>query len=360
MDRCVRCILPRNYDAVHFDRKGTCSLCRDHSDESVETERTILLEKQAELEDIVAQLRAEGEVPGRRYDCIVLLSGGLDSSYVAYLMVKEYGLRVLGLNVDNGYRTPLALENIESLVTRLGIAMITLKPNPTLYRRAFAHFFRDTGYFCTVCNGLGYIVAGSFAAREGKRRGIKPLLVGGWSRKYEYQPGLSVLSMQAFGERLRRDEGLYGELRSEPLVEPEVLDAFVATGDIRQLTSPSPNTPENRLRMMQLPVYLDWDYRKIVRTLATELGWRKQEGRHEAHFDCRLAPIQEYLKHRKFGFSQETIKNSVLVREGRMTREEALAREKGEQTAEPPVLTEVLGEWGMRREDVGWDSQWAE
>jgi hypothetical protein len=358
MERCTRCILPRSYRAVSFDPAGTCSLCREHAPETAAAERAALADKRAELEDIVEALREEGR--GRRYDCIVLLSGGLDSSYVAYVMAREYGLRLLGLNVDNGYRTPLALANMDSLVSRLGIGMVTLKPDPGLYRRVFAHFFRTTGYFCTVCNGLGYVLAGSFAHREARLRGTKPLMVGGWSRKYEYQPGLSVLSMKAFGDRLREDAGLYAAVAAEPLIEPGVLEAFVQAGDIRQLTSASAETPDDRLRMIQLPSCLDWDYRRIVRTLETELGWRRQQGRHEAHFDCRLAPVQEFLKHRRFGFSQETIKNSVLVREGRMTRAEALGREDREQKTEPAVLAEVLAEWDMERADVGWDAPWAE
>ncbi len=353
MERCTRCILPRTYAAVKFGDDGTCNLCAEYPGVH-EQERASLATRRAELDRVIAQVRSEGG----RYDCIVLMSGGLDSTYVAYLMRRQFGLRVLGLNIDNGYRTPLALENMEETARNLEIDLVTLKPQPVLYRKAFAHFFKTCGYFCTVCNAVGYIVVGSFAAREARLRGSKPLVVGGWSRKYEYQPGLSVLSMKAFGDKLREDPALYEEVRESPLVDPEVFDDFVSIGDIRQLASTSAGTEDARLRLVQLPTYLDWDYRRIVATLKEEVGWKKQEHGHEAHFDCWLAPIQEHLKHRRFGFSQETIKNSVLVREGRMSRDDALRKIELEQIEEPPVLRETLAQWDLTVDEIPWDTDW--
>ncbi len=356
MERCSLCILPRNYSAVEFGPGGVCSLCRDR-DAAARTEAAERERLRAELERIVAGLR---EGPGD-YQCIVPISGGLDSSYVAYVIRRRFGLRALGVNFDNGYRTPLALENIERLSRRLEMDVVTLGLHPGLWRRMFAHHFRQCGYFCKVCNAVGHILVGSFAAREARRRGIASVVFGGWSRKYEYQPGLSVLSMSAFGRVLGRDPGLFRELRGNPLVEPSVMDALLEADDVRRAAG---DNAEGRavdragFRLFHLPNAMDWNYSEIVPTLEKEVGWRRRERGHEAHFDCVLAPVQEYLKHRKFGFSQETIKNSVLIREGRMSREEALRRQDLEQTDEPAVLQQVLAEWGMGREDVPWDADW--
>ena len=358
MERCKRCILPRNYRAVKFDAEGVCNLCCTHSPATMARERVDLESRGRRLAAIVGSVRAEKG----RYDCIVPVSGGQDSTYVAWLMRRRFGLRVLGFNYDNGYRSPLALRNLEQIAGNLGIDIVIAKPRPDLMRRLFAHLFRQSGYFCTVCDAVGYLVLGSFVVQETRLRGSKPLVVLGWSKKYEYQPGLSVLSMRGFEEILRRDPDLHNELRGNPLLNPQVFDELTATGDVRQMTSPQPENgaPDAPgLRMIQLPEYLDWDYRIIRPIIEREVGWQKQTGRHDAHFDCLLAPIQEYLKNRKFGFSQETIKNSVLVREGRMTREEALKRIDMEQTEEPSIFPEILQQWGMKREDVAWDADWS-
>jgi len=353
VERCKACILPRSYAAVRFDAGGVCNLCAEFP-AARDQERAVLEGRKGELAEIVASVRGEA----RDYDCIVLLSGGLDSTYVAYVLRKEFKLKLLGLNVDNGYRTSLALENMERICSKLEMDMVTLKPSPGLYRDMFAHFLRTHGYFCTVCNAFGYMILGSFVAREARRRGVKPLVVGGWSRKYEYQPGLSVLSVKSFADALQEKPELCARARNCALVEPAVYDAFSAVADIRQIASASRDTAGFALRLIQLPSYMDWDYRRIVSTLENELGWKKREKGHQAHFDCSLAPVQEYLKHRKFGFSQETIKNSVLIREGRLTRQEALAKIGLEQTAEPPELAQTISQWGLDREQISWDAEW--
>lgn len=349
MPRCRSCVLPQTYSAVSFGEDGECNLCRDH-DVAVREERKTLKSRRAEL----AALVAEAKAAGGQYDCIVPVSGGRDSAYVAYLARQELGLRPLGVNFDNGYRSPQAVANLEIMSQKLGMDLVTLKPAPDIIKKVFAHFFKTCGYFCVACDALGYATIGSFVAREARRTGHAPLVVGGWSRKYEYQPGLSVLSMKFFGETLRRDEALAAELRASPLVEPAVLDHFTEVDDIRQVSRVS----GLGAKLIQLPDYVDWDYARIETTLEKELGWDIPKDGREAHFDCRLAPVGEYLKCRKFGFSQEDIRNSVLVREGRMARDEALRRTRLAQTTEPAVLQEALAEWNMSADDVAWDAEW--
>jgi hypothetical protein len=358
MERCGRCILPRNYAAVTFEDDGVCSLCRDYEN-TLRTERVERGIKQTILAALVSKSRHERG----KYNCIVPVSGGQDSSYVAFVMKRLFHFRVLGLNFDNDYRSDLALRNLEQLSRNLEIDIITLKINPALLRRLYAHFFKTCGYFCTVCNALGYLLIGSFAAREARLNGASPLVVGGWSKKYEYQPDLSVFSMKAFAQVLMKDEGLFSALRESLVIDSSVFDTFLSAGDIRQMeysSLESRRAGESGICFIQLPDYMDWDYREISKILEREVGWKKSADGRDAHFDCLLAPLQEYLKHRKFGFSQQAIKNSVLIREGQMSREEALRKSDMEQTTEPAILKQVLSEWEMSIEDVAWDSEWAE
>jgi hypothetical protein len=357
MERCRICILPRSYSAVTFDHQGVCSLCRERAGTAGAEPADLDASGEGELEAIVGEARSQAG----RYDCIVPVSGGQDSAYAAYLMRRRFGLRVLCVNFDNGYRSAAAVTNLERLSAALPADLVTLGLQPGLLNRTYAHFLRQTGYPCTACNALGYVVIGSFAVCEARLRGAPPLVVGGWSKKYEYQPGLSVLSMKSFGEVLRRDGKLFAELRDASLVEPAVLDAFASMEDIRQVLGGDSVGGSQRLplRAIHLPNYLDWDYREIAPLLERELGWRRPDRRQDAHFDCRLAPLQEWLKCRRFGFGQMTIKNSVLVRQGRMSRREALERAQEEQRSEPEVLEEVLGSWGVPRSEVAWDAEWA-
>jgi hypothetical protein len=350
MERCSICVLPTTCSAVTFDGDGVCSLCAARA-EAKQEEEAVRKEKARDLDSLAGVARGRGGP----YDCVVPVSGGRDSAYAAWYVTRRLGLRALGVNYDNGYRSPSALRNLDAISDRLGMGLVTLRPDPGFFRRVFAHFLRETGYFCNACDAAGYIVAGSFLDREARRLGYAPLVVGGWSRKYEYQPGLSVLSMSDFGRILGRAPGLVEEMRACPLVEPRIFDAFVSTGDIRQTGSRGATVPG----LIQLPDYVEWDYGAITETLEREIGWASPEGRPGAHFDCLLAPIPSYLKLRKFGFCQETIRMSALVREGRMAREEALSREEAARPEEPQVFRDVLAQWGLEPEDVAWDAEWS-
>jgi hypothetical protein len=353
-ERCKTCVLPTSYSEVTFDSSGTCNLCRQaRQPDSPNTPAHLPKQESSELLDLIDKARKQ-KGP---YDCLVPLSGGQDSAYVAYLLARHHNLKILGVNFDNGYRSPLAIANMESISQSLGISLITLKLNSSLLHRLYRHFFASCGYFCTVCNAIGYVTIASFVARQKKITGINPLVAGGWSKKYEYQPGLSVLSMQSFGEILMRDPSLYQGLIEDPLIDPEVLDALIQVGDIRQFCTTEENS---RLRLVHLPNHMDWDYRQIAETLQKEFNWQRPDSGKDAHFDCELAPLQDHLKVKRFGFGQMTIKNSVLIRDGHMDRREALNRCKQEQLEEPAILQTILKDWNMDHKDVGWDAKWAE
>jgi hypothetical protein len=110
---------------------------------------------------------------------------------------------------------------------------------------------------------------------------------------------------------------------------------------------------------IQLPDYITWDIRKIPRILSEKLDWRHPPDVHESHFDCALFPIKEYLKFKKYGLIQETIKNSTLIRECIMTREEATERMSLEQTTEPEILEGFLRELGVSREEINCQAEWS-
>jgi hypothetical protein len=349
--RCTHCLLPETYPGIRFDSKGVCQFCRGEEKE-FEYERR----SRDDLDRLIADARAQGGP----YDVIVGLSGGKDSSYVALFLKKTYGVRILGINIDIGYRSGIASENLDNLVRHLDIDLVTLRPSPGLLNGLFERFLSEKGEFCSVCNNLGYLLVAGFALRQRQVLGFSPLLVGGWSKQYEYQPGVSVTNMAYFFSNLTPE--LLQELSRHPFIDSRVVGAFQRVADPRQAML---GTEANRdmgtfaVQGIQLPDYVDWDVRRIPEILAREVGWRQPEGSHDSHFDCRLFPIKEYLKYRKYGLTQETIKNSRLIREGLMSREEALDRAGLEQTTEPEAMRDFLETLGLDVGDINWDADWS-
>jgi hypothetical protein len=93
--------------------------------------------------------------------------------------------------------------------------------------------------------------------------------------------------------------------------------------------------------------------------LAENIGWQQPPNVHGSHFDCTLFPIKEYLKYKKYGLSQETIKNSVMIREGLMTRDDALKRMSLDQTEEPDIYRMFLKDLELSIEDVNSCGEWS-
>ena len=349
--RCTRCILPETYPGIHFNEQGVCSFCLEPQPENPPSEK----ELKTQLDTIVRSHTGKG-----KYDAVVGLSGGKDSTYAAYYLKKEYNLRILGINFDNGYRSEYAINNLEIVSDILEIDLLTIRPKKAFLNTLYRHFLRKNGEFCSVCNNLGYLLVGSFCFNQQRLHGYAPLAVGGWTKKYEYQPGVSVTSMQYFFNHLTPE--LLEELVAQPFIEEEAVRIFMELNDPRQTNAYSSTQREfKRLvsTFIQLPDYVPWDLNNMAQILTEDIGWRQPPNGHGSHFDCALFPIKEFLKYRKYGLTQETIKNSVMIREGLMTRDDALKRMGLDQTDEPDVYREFLNELNLSVGDVNGDGEWS-
>ena len=120
--QCTKCIADSTVPAIKFDDKGVCSLCNFH-DKLVD----IYPENQEALKNLekrINQIKKEGK--GKKYDCILGLSGGRDSTYLLYLAVKEWGLRPLAVHFNDGFDNPIAGENMLNAVRKLGVELRTM------------------------------------------------------------------------------------------------------------------------------------------------------------------------------------------------------------------------------------------
>src|SRR5215218_5560615 len=122
---CARCVMDTTNPEIEFDAAGYCNHCRAYEARAAE----VLLPaeaREAELQRLVAEMREAGR--GSRYDCVIGVSGGVDSTYVAYL-TKKLGLRPLAVHLDNGWNSELAVKNIENIISKLNIDLYTLVIN---------------------------------------------------------------------------------------------------------------------------------------------------------------------------------------------------------------------------------------
>lgn len=350
--QCKKCILPHTYPDIQFDSHCICNFCLDYPKKNKASNKGLF----HDLERLIEKYRGKS----KKYDVIVGLSGGKDSSYVAYYLKKKYNLKILGVNYDIGYRSAYAIKNLEAVVDKLKIDLLTIRPNQAFLKKLFSHFLQKRGEFCSVCGNLGHLMVASFSWNQSLSLGFSPLMVGGWSKKYELQHGISVTSMPYFFENLTHE--LLEELMNQTFIEEKVVKNYMKLKDPRQAqigTDDHKRLGKYIMNMIQLPDYITWNIREIPHILSNELGWSHPPDVHESHFDCDLFPIKEYLKFRKYGLTQETIKNSRLIREGLMTRQEAMERMLLEQRTEPEFLSLFFNELGISKDDVNWQAEWS-
>jgi len=339
MRRCTRCILPDSCPKIEFDEDGVCNVCKDFKERWSKFNQDETLRKK-ELDRIFNFYRNKG----RKYDCLVPVSGGLDSTYVLYVCKKVYNLRTLAFNFNNGFQSEIAKQNLENAIEELDIDFVKAGPSWKMLKKLYALFFLKTGEFCTPCNAgiwsMSYKVAQDFSI---------PLVVSG--------------SSDRMAERLPKGGRIY---RWSTSYFREVVRDEIPIEDLKEYLHLPQNFHNNMLRsisdcfhsseninVLPLPDYVDWDIKLILGTLKNELNWQQNPAKFH-HIDCIMDSVGKYFKQKKWGFSAVT-RYSMLVRNGQITRDEALELtilEEKNVSQEPPELRLWLKLLNLSKKDL--------
>jgi len=323
--RCSVCILPANLPGVTLDKEDKCNYCRDF--ERNPNKYTDVPDEKAKqkFESIIARLRGKGD-----YDCLVPSSGGKDSSYILYTLVKNYNLKVLAFNFDNSFQHPQAVKNIHTLVNKLGVDLVVYKPSQDMMRKLFKTFLSKSGEFCTPCNML--ISATKFRIAQQHR--ISAIMSGSFKK---VDPGIAGLSPALYFDRK-----YYFTIAKDLLSKREEEHYVVRPYPLTALQRAIGTAPQN----IDVLNYLRPSFSDMEKTLK-EIGWERPQGAMQ-HGDCLVNPIKEYIIYKKWGCSELTGLYCALIRNGEMSREEALKKAHVEEQIEiPAILPEFLRAIGM-------------
>lgn len=304
MQRCSRCILPDSYPDIRFGRTGVCHKC-DEYDETYSSRDFGKL--QTELAQIFDWARSQKKL----YDCIVPFSGGKDSSYTLSVCRKQFGLKVLAVNFNNGLRTPEALTNMEHITQVADTAYACYGPPWGIMRKLYRAFVLETGQFCFPCD-MGIWATVHRLAEDYD----VPLIVSGFSAQIESR-GPKIYSYT---------NTLFNRVASQVLSPREMRDFMQLTPREKFLRRLKHGRLTRYRKQISLPDYMIWDDAEIKRVISQELGWTPRADGSSDHIDCCFAPIKGYLNVQRWGFGEKTTKYAAMARAGQITREEALAR----------------------------------
>ena len=301
--QCVRCVMDETAQDIEFDGNGICNYCT----EFLEKHGEILSEhdeiKKGELNSLVEKIKKEGK--HKEYDCVVGVSGGVDSAYTL-TKVKELGLRPLAVHMDNGWNSELAQNNIENIVRRLEVPLYTHVIDWNEYREFMNAFFDAdvidvellydnamlaVNYEQARKYGIRYILAGSNTASEGLR--IPP----GWNWfKYDKK------NMASIGKRFRN-------------VKLRTLPTF---GTLDYIWS----RYFKKIAWVPLLDYMDYKKFLAMEYLKKEFDFKPYAYKHYESIFTRF--YQGYILPKKFNVDKRKVHLSTLILTEQLTRAEAL------------------------------------
>ena len=303
---CAKTIMDTSDRRISFDPEGVSN----HYREYLEQERYYVVrgpEGAERLQEMARYITSQGA--GKKYDCILGLSGGVDSTYLC-LLAKQLGLKPLVVHFDNGWNSELAVNNIENTVRRLGFDLYTYVCDwmefRELQRSYFAanvvdievltdHAFMATLYQQALKHRIKFVLGGMNCVTEA-------ILPGDWIYNKNDLVNLKGIQNRFGSTRFSR-------LRSYPTMGPDRRLYIQRALGIEVLS------PLN---------WIDYRYDRVKEQIKAELGWRDYGGKHYESVFTRF--YQGYILPKKFKFDKRRAHYSTLICSGQMSREEALAR----------------------------------
>jgi len=296
---CKRCVMDTSDPEIVFDENGVCNHCHTY-DRLV---RDYVLDGEAgsqKLEQIAAKIQSDGK--GRQYDCVIGVSGGVDSTYVAYL-VKKIGLRPLAVHLDNGWDSELAVKNIEETLKRLGIDLYTEVLDWEEFKDLQSAFLKASTPDSEIPSDHAIF---SVLSNLAEKLGIKYVILGNNVRTETHLP--RSWSQGHFDWKYIRE--VHKRFGTRPLKTFPHYGFF--TFYRRMVT-------QKRVEILN---YVGYTKQEALRVLQEELGWRYYGGKHYESIYTRF--YQGYILPEKFGFDKRRSHVSSLICSGEMTREQAL------------------------------------
>jgi len=356
MKRCTKCILPESFPGIKFDEEGVCNYCRDYTKVSVLGEEAL----KQELSKYVSK--------GEKYDCLVPISGGRDSSFTLCQIVKKYKMRSIAITVDSGAIAPEGYRNIEKVTQALNVEHVWLKDENHIKTaqkntKIKFHAWLKKPSINTIVPVL------NAADKQMNLRMFRyahehkiPLVLGG------NNIGNSTFEQEHFKTGFLgvfpNERGFYSTLDKFKLsflfgwefiknrhnyhwsIFKEYLGgAFVYFFEGLQ-------KPED-VDTLGFYDYVYWNEKEVVPTIFNELGW---SGASDTTATWRIGdsayPLIDYMYLQLVGFNEFDEHYSKLIREDQILRDVALKRCMSDHAPRIPSLLKIFEELGVTKEQV--------
>jgi len=305
MKRCKKCFLPKNYPNIKLNEKGICNYClesrviiREGFDTKATNAKRMKLKK--DFEKFIKSIKGKSE-----YDCLLLFSGGKDSTYLLYLLKEKYGLNVLTLSVDTGLERETTKNNIKRIVKHFDVDHILFVPENDFYKRFYKYYLKNPGnatYCDTIC-GLCSSIMHSIGLNIAAEMKI-PFVALGYSPEQAYCYEFSK------------------EKLSKSWVPKELYNESFSEKDRGYFWNPK-NVNKKNIPRFILPFYvLDYPGVENIIEELSELGLRIKKKLDPLKSNCYLVFLLMHLDLIKYGYTTYSAHISSLIRAGNLRERE--------------------------------------
>ena len=303
---CAACVMDTSDKAITFDEHGVCDHCIGFKRDVLPNWHTDERGRQ-QLTRIVEDIKTGGK--GKEFDCILGLSGGLDSSYMLHLIVTEFGLRPLVFHVDGGWNTDIAVNNIQMLVEKLGLDLYTEVIDWQDMRDFQLAFFKAGVPHLDIPQDHAFVATLYHFANK---HGIKYIMNGG---NFATECVRNPLEWLYYGTDMAQIDDIRRQFCTRPLKNypfSSILFHKVYLPYLRGIKVVKP------LNMMHYTKEI------AIETLSRLYGWRAYP---QKHFESRFTKFYEgYWLPTRFGYDTRRVQFSSLIQTGQMTRVDAFAK----------------------------------
>jgi N-acetyl sugar amidotransferase len=305
---CSNCIMDTTDPHIVFDDRGWCEYCNNFEN-TIKPNWHTDAQSASALQQMADTIRADTK--GKDFDCIIGLSGGLDSSYAAYVAVKQMGLRPLLFHVDAGWNTDQAVGNIEKLVDGLGLDLYTDVVNWESVKRMQVAFLRAGIADQDLVQDAAFF---SGLYRFARKYKIRHIITGSnFSTECCREP-------EEWGGYLGIDKTLFGDIWSKcgdgkPNDGFPLVDIFVYKLWYQKVLGMKVHHPLNLVPYVKIDAEDELERR---------FGWQRFKHKHHESRFTRF--YEDYWLPRRFGYEKRRAHFSSLIMTGQMTRDQALDR----------------------------------
>ncbi|MBI2577997.1 MAG: N-acetyl sugar amidotransferase [Candidatus Wildermuthbacteria bacterium] len=334
--RCTRCTIPETHETVIFDEEGVCNICKNIAHKKTQVNWD---ERKTQLLELAEQYRGQGA-----YDCIVPFSGGKDSTFTLWYIVRELGLKPLVVSFDHGFYRPRTLENNERTQRKLGVDFLKFRSDWKVVRRLMLESLKRKGDFDWHAHVGCFVYPMQIAVKFNI-----PLLFWG-EPSAEYTAYYDYSEIEEVDER-RHHRGNDLGISAEDMVG--FLGGGVTMRDMEPYVYPSlRQLRQLKVRSVCLGSYIPWDVKKNYEIIHRELEWQgdQVEGVPPQYpyekIEYQIQGARDYLKFIKRGYARVTHLTSIDIRNGRMTRGEAkelIEKYEGKKPQSLDYILRILG-----------------